>query len=181
MICPGPIPSAFIAAPAMLSSGAVEICHLYISRGHNFVGHYGREPDEFPMIEVSTVECVAGRGLRGDRYFDHKENYKGQITFFSLEVFDELCGALQVEGIDPSAVRRNVFARDVDLNALIGKDFEVQGVQFHGTEESRPCHWMNGAIAPGAQEFLRGRGGLRARILTNGTLQSTSRVIAATE
>jgi MOSC domain-containing protein YiiM len=156
----------------------VEICHLYISAGHNFVGHHGREPDNFPMIEVPEVECVAGRGLRGDRYFDHKEDYKGQLTFFSLEVFDELCDALQFEGVDPSCVRRNVFTRGVDLNTLIGKDFEVQGIRFYGTEESRPCHWMNGAVGPGAQEFLRGRGGLRARILNGGTLKSAAQARA---
>ena len=156
----------------------MEICHLYISAGHNFVGHHGREPDNFPMIEVPTVECVAGRGLRGDRYFDHQEDYKGQITFFSLDVFDELCGTLQIEGASPSSVRRNVFTRRLDLNSLIGKDFVVQGIRFHGTEESRPCHWMNGAVAPGTQEFLRGRGGLRAKILTDGILRSTAKIPA---
>jgi MOSC domain-containing protein YiiM len=159
----------------------VEICHIYISAGHNFVGHHGREPDGFPMIEVATVECVAGHGLRGDRYFNHQENYKGQITFFSLEVFDELCGTLQVEGVCPSAVRRNVFARDVDLNELIGKDFEIQGVRFRGSEECRPCHWMNRAIGPGAEEFLRGRGGLRARILSNGVIRASARVVEASK
>ena len=156
----------------------MEICHLYISAGHNFVGHYGREPDNFPAMEVPSIECVAGRGLKGDRYFDHKENYKGQITFFSLDVFDQLCGTLQLEGVCPSSVRRNVLVRGVDLNELIGKDFEIQGVRFHGTEESRPCHWMNRAIAPGTQDFLRGNGGLRARILTSGVLHSNSRVAA---
>jgi MOSC domain-containing protein YiiM len=163
----------------MISFGAVKICHLYISPGHNFFGHHGREPDNYPMIEVSEVECVTGRGIRGDRFFDYRNDYKGQITFFSLEVFDELCRALKAEGVPPSAVRRNVFTRDVDLNELIGKDFEVQGVRFHGTEESRPCHWMNGAIAPGAQDFLKGRGGLRATILTNGMLRSTARTPVA--
>jgi MOSC domain-containing protein YiiM len=159
----------------------VEICHLYISGGHNFVGHHGREPDQFPMIEVPEIECVAGRGLRGDRFFDYKDNYKGQITFFSLDVFDELCGALQVGTVAPSAVRRNVFTRGIDLNELIGKDFEIQGIRFQGTEESRPCYWMNRAVAPGTQDFLRGRGGLRARILTDGMLRSTSRVAATSE
>jgi MOSC domain-containing protein YiiM len=130
------------------------------------------------MIEVPMVECVAGRGLRGDRYFDHQQNYKGQITFFSLDVFDELCGALQLQGVDPSSVRRNVFVRGVDLNTLIGNDFEVQGIQFHGTEESRPCHWMDRAIAPGAKDLLRGRGGLRARIVSDGVLRSASRAAA---
>jgi MOSC domain-containing protein YiiM len=100
---------------------------------------------------------------------------------FSLNVFDELCGALELEGVSPGFVRRNVFTRDVDLNELIGKDFEVQGVRFHGTEESRPCYWMDRAIGPGAQEFLRGRGGLRARILTDGILRSAARVPATIE
>ena len=115
-------------------------------------------------------------GVRGDRFFDYQEDYKGQITFFSLEVFDELCGTLEVQDCSPAFVRRNVMTRDVDLNELIGQDFEVQWVRFHGTAECRPCYWMDRAIAPGAEEFLKGRGGLRARILTDGELRSTARV-----
>ncbi|HAF03393.1 MAG TPA: molybdenum cofactor biosysynthesis protein [Spartobacteria bacterium] len=154
----------------------VEICHLYISSGHNFFGHHGRAPDDYPAIEVSSIECVAGHGIRGDRFFDYQEDYKGQITFFSLEVFDELCGALEVQGCPPALVRRNVMTRHVDLNELIDQDFEVQGVRFRGTGECRPCYWMDRAIAPGAEKFLKGRGGLRARILTDGTLRSTARI-----
>jgi MOSC domain-containing protein YiiM len=154
----------------------VEICHLYISPGHNFLGHHGREPDVYPAIEVPMIECVAGRGIRGDRYFDFKDDYKGQITFFSAEVFDELCSALELRDCSPASVRRNVITRDVDLNELIGRDFEVQGVNFHGVEECRPCYWMDRAVAPGAEAFLKGRGGLRARILTDGELHSAARI-----
>ena len=68
------------------------------------------------------------------------------------------------------------MTRGVDLNKLIGQDFEIQGVHFHGTQECRPCYWMDRAVGPGAEEFLKGRGGLRARILTDGTLRSTARV-----
>ena len=153
----------------------MEICHLYISHSHNFFGHHGREPDDYPAIEVPMIECVAGHGIRGDRFFDYEEDYKGQITFFSLEVFDELCGTVEVQDCSPDLVRRNVITRKVDLNELIGQDFEVQGVRFHGTAECRPCYWMDRAIAPGAEEFLKGRGGLRARILTDGKLRSTAR------
>ena len=153
---------------------AVEICHLYISAGHNFVGHHGREPDTHPMIELPEIECVAGRGIRGDRYFDFKDDYKGQITFFSLEVFAEFCGALQIQGYSHAQARRNVITRGVDLNEFIGKEFEVQDVRFFGMEECRPCYWMDGAFAPGAQEFLKGRGGLRAKILSDGKLRSNS-------
>ena len=159
----------------------MEVCHLFISQGHNFVGHHGREPDTHPMIETSEIECVAMRGIRGDRYFDFKDDYKGQITFFSLEVFDELCSALQIHDCAPSMARRNVFTRGVDLNDLIDQEFEVQGVRFFGTEECRPCYWMDRAFAPGAQEFLKGRGGLRAKILSDGSLRSTARVLTATQ
>lgn len=158
----------------MLSLGAVEICHLYISQGHNFVGHHGGEPDDYPMIEVPMIECVAGRGIRGDRYFDFKDDYKGQITFFSLDVFDQLCQTLGLRQRSPADARRNIIVRAADLNELIGQDFEVQGVRLHGMEECRPCHWMNRAIAPGAEEFLNGHGGLRAKILSNGMLRSSS-------
>ena len=125
------------------------------------------------MNEVPEIECVDRRGIRGDRYFDFKDDYKGQITFFSLEVFDELCSAMQLQECSPAVARRNVITCGVDLNDLIGQEFEVQGVRFLGIEECRPCYWMDGAFAPGAQKFLKGRGGLRAKILTSGRLRST--------
>lgn len=114
---------------------------------------------------------MAGRGVRGDRFFDFKENYKGQITFFAIEVFDELCRELKVENIQPGATRRNVITQGVDLNTLIGRSFTVQNVQFEGVAECAPCYWMDQAIAPGTERWLSGRGGLRARILTNGVLR----------
>jgi MOSC domain-containing protein YiiM len=155
----------------------MEICHLFISPGHNFVGHHGREPDTHPMIETPEIECVAGRGIRGDRYFDFKDDYKGQITFFSLEVFGELCSAMQLQARSPALARRNVITRGVDLKELIGKQFALQGLSFLGTEECRPCYWMDRAFAAGTQEFLKGRGGLRAKILCDGILRSTARKI----
>ncbi len=124
------------------------------------------------MIEVPMVECIAGCGVRGDRYFDFKDDYKGQITFFSLEVFDKLCSPMEIQACSPSLARRNVITRGVDLNELIGQQFELQGIRFLGMEECRPCYWMDRAFAPGTQEFLKGRGGLRAKILTTGRLRS---------
>jgi MOSC domain-containing protein YiiM len=126
------------------------------------------------MIEVPLIACVAGRGIRGDRYFDFKDDYKGQITFFSLGVFDELCAALNVHNGSPAAARRNVITRGIDLNEFIDKEFEIQGVRLYGTQECAPCYWMDGAFAQGAKDFLKGRGGLRAKILSDGELRSTA-------
>ncbi|HEV2095331.1 MAG TPA: MOSC domain-containing protein [Chthoniobacterales bacterium] len=151
----------------------MQIAHLYISPGHNFFGHHGQPPSDHPTIEVSRIECVAGHGIRGDRFYDYRDSYKGQITFFSGEVYEELCRFLELRDRPPAATRRNVITQGIDLNELIGTDFEVQGVQLQGVEECRPCYWMDEAFAPGAEKFLKGRGGLRARILNDGAISVT--------
>ncbi len=147
------------------------VLHLFLSSGHNFFGHHGQPPGTEVMQAVETVECVAGRGLRGDRFFDYRPDYPGQVTLFSAEVFAALRHAFDLGGAGPAALRRNVLVRGFDLNALIGTEFVLQGVRLAGVEECRPCYWMNAALAPGAEAWLRGRGGLRCRILADGRLQ----------
>lgn len=146
--------------------------HIYISPGHNYFGHHEKPPGEHSMVEVAGVECVAGKGLMGDRFFGYKEDYKGQATFFAMEVHEELCRILGVHNRPPSVFRRNILTRGVDLNGLIGKRFELQGVGFEGVSECTPCYWMDQAFGPGAEAALKGRGGLRARILTDGLLRA---------
>ena len=150
----------------------VTVMRLYISPGHNYFGHYEQAAGEHPIVEVKEVACRAGRGLVGDRFFDFKSDYKGQVTFFAAEVFDEVCRKLELSDRSPGLTRRNVITRGVDLNLLMGRKFEVQGVVFEGVSECSPCHWMNRALAPGAEAALRGRGGLRAKILTDGVLRA---------
>ena len=152
----------------------IRVEQLFLSPGHNFFGHHGQPAGEHPIMAVGEVECVAGRGLRGDRYFDYKQDYKGQITFFAMEVIEALRVELKRPDAQPQATRRNAFVRGADLPSLIDKEFEVQGVRFVGVEESRPCDWMNSALGPGAKEWLHGRGGLRCRILTDGMLRRDS-------
>ena len=71
------------------------IRQIFISPGHNYFGHHGQPPDDYPLEEVQEIECVAGHGIRGDRFYDYRDNYKGQITFFSSEVFDKLVRTLR--------------------------------------------------------------------------------------
>ena len=152
----------------------MSIRHLYISPGHNYFGHHGMEPGTSPVVEVQEIECVAGRGVRGDRFFDYREDYKGQITFFSFEVFNDVCRELGVGGLSPAVVRRNVITEGTDLNELIGRRFLLRGLEFEGVCECKPCYWMDRAIASGAERLLQGRGGLRARILSGGNLQTAT-------
>ena len=150
----------------------IKIRHLFISPGHNFFGHHGEPPGENPLYEVDEIECVAGHGIRGDRFFDYKDEYSGQITFFAREVFEDVCRSLGMEIQSAGVARRNVITEGTDLNSLIGERFKVQDVEFEGVCECRPCYWMDHAIAPGAEALLQGRGGLRAKILKDGTLRA---------
>ena len=150
----------------------VEIAAIYIFSGHDFKGRYGQSRLHHQMCDVESVQCIAGKGLVGDRYFGFREEYKGQITFFDGAVYDELRVQFKKPELASSVFRRNVILRGVDLNRLIGREFEIQGVRFHGVQECSPCSWMDEAAAPGAEQFLKGRGGLRARILSDGILRS---------
>ena len=150
----------------------IHIRQLFISPGHNYYGQHGQPPGSHPILEVESIECLAGRGIRGDRYLDHRVDYRGQITFFANEVFDRMRGELGLADANPAATRRNVLTDGIDLNTLIGLEFELQGVRFAGVEECRPCYWMNSAFRDQrAEGWLKGNGGLRARILTDGVLR----------
>jgi len=152
-------------------AAALTLHRIFVADGHSYVGRHGLGSANFPIRAVDRVECVAHRGLRGDRYFDHQDNYKGQVTLFDEAVFTELCRALPAPDADPAALRRNLLVRGLDLNTLIGCEFELQGVRLAGTEECRPCYWMDEAIGPGTHAWLKGRGGLRCRILSDGWLR----------
>jgi MOSC domain-containing protein YiiM len=150
----------------------VEVVALRISPGHNFKGRHGLPPESHPLLTLPEIECVAGRGVRGDRYFDHQPDFKGQITFIAVETLAEIQRILKLPSLDFGAARRNVLTRGVDLNMLIGATFEFGGMTFEGVEECKPCYWMQQAIASGTEELMRGRGGLRAKILRDGVLKT---------
>ena len=148
------------------------IRHIYISKEHNYFGHHNKPSGKSLIEEVSEARLVAGKGIDGDRFFDYKEDYKGQVTFFEYETFAGLRDRFSVYDRGPDVFRRNIVTEGIDLNTLIGEEFEVQGIRFKGMEEARPCYWMNEAFCQGAEEALLGKGGLRARVLTGGILQS---------
>lgn len=150
----------------------IRIRHLYISPGHNYFGHHGKPSGGNPIVEVPRVHCVAGRGIEGDRFFDYKPDYKGQITFFAWEEYERLCAEFGLRDRSPAAFRRNAITSGIDLRTLYGREFEIQGVRFRGHSECTPCYWMDQAFHPGTEAALKGCGGLRAQILTDGDLES---------
>jgi len=143
---------------------------LYRSSGHSYKGRFGKGSLPYEVESCEAFDLVAGSGIVGDRYFDHKPDFKGQITFFDWAVYEEVMKEFTLPDLDPRAFRRNAMISGVDLNALIGKRFVLNGVEYSGSEEAAPCFWMNEACAEGVHEFLMGKGGLRCRIHNNGIL-----------
>lgn len=147
------------------------ILGIFISPGHDFKGRHGKSRLNHGTQSVDSAECLASRGLVGDRFLDHRENFKGQVTFFDAKEADRLEDLLGLKDFDTSQLRRNVITEGIDLVNLIGKHFQIGDVSFEGVEECAPCYWMNEALGPGAELHMNGRGGLRCRILTSGILK----------
>lgn len=150
---------------------SLDVKHLFVSPGHDFRGRHNQDRDENGVVDCEEVELVAGSGIVGDRYFNHKEDFKGQITFFDEAVWLAVKKEFALPELDASDFRRNIIVSGVDLNSLIGQQFTIGELGFSGSEEASPCYWMDKVCAPGVEEFLRGRGGLRCRILRGGILK----------
>ena len=151
------------------------IHHIFISPGHNYFGRPKDGPGDHPTQDVEMAELRAGQGILGDRYFGVPAHFEAQITFVALEVFEAVTAEFDVTNISPAAMRRNIVTGGLNLNQLLGQEFTIDSghglVRFLGTKPCSPCAWMDAAIAPGANRFLKGRGGLRARVLSDGVLK----------
>ena len=148
----------------------VEILALWISKGHDFVGRYGKGRQHHECLSCESLRLEAGAGIVGDRYFRPGADFKGQITFIDASLVNDL-RAKGFEVPDPSVFRRNVLIAGVDLNQLKGCRFRLGGVLFSGSEEAKPCFWMDEAVGAGACQSMRGRGGLRCRIHSDGHIR----------
>lgn len=150
------------------------LLHIFVSPGHDYWGSQGAGRLQHGIREVAEAECVAGRGLRGDRYFHSKPGHKGQVTFFEAGVVEEIRKEFKLPKLPASVFRRNLIVEGVRLKEWLGRQFLFQGILFEGAQECKPCHWMSRVVNDGTEEFMKKefRGGLRAKILSDGTLRS---------
>jgi MOSC domain-containing protein YiiM len=127
------------------------------------------------ITEVHQARVVAGSGIEGDRYFDAKDAPGQNISLVEaedIEAFNADFGA----GHELSCTRRNVVTRGVRLSALLGKEFSVGSVRLRGVEFCDPCAGLGQALASesvspaGVVKFFMNRAGIRADILSSGSL-----------
>ena len=125
---------------------------------------------EAPMAAVESVEAVAGRGLRGDRYFDGAGTFSERgSTGREVTLVD--AAALEAAGVAPLESRRNVVVTGLDLDALLGRRFRVGEVECVGRRRCEPCAHLQRLTRPGVLRALVHRGGLRADVVRGGVLR----------
>ena len=117
------------------------------------------------------VEAIPGVGLRGDRYAEKKNRRPAdEVTLIELEhieAFTQATGLL----LTPEMPRRNLVTRGVRLEGLLGRRFTVGGAVLDGLEPCEPCKLFAKRTHPEILAFFAGKGGLRARIVTGGTIR----------
>ena len=135
---------------------------------------------ETAMVPLEGAMARAGRGLRGDRYFDQRGTFSDahdrghDLTLMEGEVLDDV--VLPAGGrLAAGDARRNIITRGVDLNALVGRRFAIGEVECFGQRLCEPCAHLERLTAqagkPGTLRALIHKGGLRADVLTDGEIR----------
>jgi hypothetical protein len=123
---------------------------------------------EAPLERVDAARAVPGRGLAGDRYAEGHGTFSApgrgyQLTLVEAEVLDQI-------DLSWEDARRNIVTTGISVNALVGKRFRVGPVECIGRRLAEPCAHLEKLARPGLLRPLVHRGGLRADILSGGTI-----------
>ena len=136
------------------------------------------------MRAVHEVAVLAGRGLDGDRYCNLTGTYSNHpgdgrhVTLIESEAFEALRRDYGIT-LAPSAARRNIVTRNVALNHWVGQEFHVGAVTLRGTRLCEPCLHLEKLSGVNVMRGLIHRGGLRAEIVSGGTIRVGDVVSAA--
>ncbi len=147
------------------------------------VGVYLAEAGGLAMRAVQSAVAVAGQGLVGDRYqtgtgeWCYDRRLYDDVTLIAAEAL----GAARAEHgvhLPSGAARRNVETCGIDLQALVGRHFKIGEVVLRGNRPCEPCRYLDRVTGQPAKAALRGRGGLRATVITGGCLHVGDLVVA---
>jgi MOSC domain-containing protein YiiM len=138
-----------------------------------------------PMLSREQVKAVEGKGLEGDRYFARSGTFSSspgggrEVTLIEIEAIEALRRANVL--LEAGEARRNLVTRGVPLNHLVGRTFHVGEVRLRGVRLCEPCEHLEGLTREGVLRELVHRGGLRADIVSGGTIRVGDEVTDALE
>ena len=128
------------------------------------------------MKGAEATTALEGCGLEGDRYCIGTGHWSRfgrvcEVTFIAAEDLDDIERETKV-GVKNGEHRRNVVTRGITLKTLRrGERFRVGDVVFEYRGPRSVCRYIERLTEPGMTQALKGRGGICARVIKNGTVQ----------
>jgi len=128
-----------------------------------------------PIRTLDQVVLTPGVGVEGDRYAlkqgtFYKPEPDFELTLIEAEAIEALRREYDVE-LAAGDARRNIVTRGVPLNHLVGREFAIGEVRIKGIRLCEPCDHLQKVTGKQLIKGLRHRGGLRAQVLTQGTIR----------
>jgi len=135
-----------------------------------------------PMQSLDHVLATPGVGLEGDRYAlqqgtFYKPEPDFELTLIEAEAINALKRDYEIE-LAQGEARRNLVTSGVPLNHLVGREFQIGEVRIRGIRLCEPCSHLQALVGLPVIKGLRHRGGLRAQILSQGTICVDDSVLA---
>ena len=161
----------------------VEILHLLVSPAHAYFGRARDGAAVVPTTDAGQAAFVAGKGIVGDRFFGKAAHMDAAVTVFAIEALEAIATELGTAPLDPLLTRRNVHIRGAQLAPLLGHGFALESggdlVRLRAVRPAHPCAWMDSMLVPGAHKAMRGRGGVRCQVLSDGVLHRGPAVLVS--
>ena len=137
-----------------------------------------------PMKKVDQLYALAGRGIKGDRYFLGTGTYSKipepgrQVTLIKSEVLESLKNKLEIN-VKPEESRRNILTQGIEINDLIGTEFYVGTVRLRAHRITQPCLYLENLLdQPGLYKELWDNGGISCEILSDGVIKERDIITA---
>ena len=138
------------------------------------------------MASLPVADLEVGRGIVGDRYYTQLGTFSKkneirpdqEVTLIESEEIDRFNASTGLT-LDYGASRRNIVTRGVRLNDLVGHQFRVGSVLLEGVRLCEPCAHLASLVSEKVLPGLVHRGGLRAKILSAGTIKPSDAVTDA--
>ena len=122
---------------------------------------------------VTATVALAGIGLADDRLGQRGEAELStrQVTLIQAEHLDVIARLARVGRVDPIGLRRNLVVSGINLLALKNARLEVGDALLELVGPCQPCSRMEETIGPGGYAAMRGHGGMKARVITTGSIR----------
>ena len=128
------------------------------------------------IVEVNTIDLVAGKGIIGDRHFKDYNDPYNHLSIIESENIDEYNKKYNLD-IPYLDFRRNIVTRGIKLNNLIEKKLMIGNVNLEVIDLCRPCRHLSEKLEKDniIKEFLR-KGGIRCEILSDGKISTADQI-----